>query len=459
MAVGGTAVMSKTVAGGVWSTSSSSVVTIGSTSGAVTAVAVGSAVVTYVITSSCSADTVYHYLEVFPPAGALNFDGENDVVLIGAPISSGSSYTKEAWVYTNNILGSSNIISSMNSKFWLDRGILKAGNAGDDEVVSDATEIEANAWVHVAVSYHAPTSTMRLYKNGTLVATSTSAPSYSSEATYLATYKDGLELLRGSMDEVRIWNRALCQSEIQNNMNCQVALPQTGLRAYYRFNQGILAGENAGLTTLTDASGNGYVGTLQNFALTGSSSNWVAGAVSGTCTPHTTTVSISHTGTDSVATLFVSNTLPLTPSVPGGMWSSSNASVAFVGTTGVVYGVNVGTAVITYSVSGPCASGVATKLVNVIAGVSRPEDVQSVTSTESAGFVLYPNPTEGSIYFVAGAAGTVTVYSLDGKQVASYDVVSGKTSVTLPSGLARGVYTCRFVSVTGDSKVVRLIYK
>jgi uncharacterized protein YjdB len=459
MAVGGTATMSKTVAGGIWSASPSTVVSVGSTSGVVTAIAVGSAVVTYVITSSCSADTVYNYLEVFPAAGALSFDGDNDVVLIGAPIITGSSYTKEGWVYANNILGSSNIISSMNSKFWLDRGILKAGNAGDDEVVSDTTEIEPNTWVHLAVSYHAPTSTMRLYKNGTLVATSTSAPSYSSETTYLATYKDGLELLRGTLDEVRIWNRALCESEIQNNMNCQLTLPQTGLRAYYRFNQGILAGVNTGLTALTDASGNGFVGTLINFQLTGDSSNWVAGAVSGTCAPLSSSVAILYTGTDTAATVAVGSVLSLAASVPGGSWSSSNSSVASVGSTGVVYGVNVGSAVITYNVSNPCISGLATRLVNVIGGVSRPSDVQTVTSTESSGFVLYPNPTEGSIHFVSDVPGTVTVYSVDGKQVANYEVVTGKTSVALPTSIARGVYTCRFVSAAGDSKIVRLIYK
>jgi hypothetical protein len=451
--------MSKTVAGGIWSASPSTVVSVGSTSGVVTAIAVGSAVVTYVITSSCSADTVYNYLEVFPAAGALSFDGDNDVVLIGAPIITGSSYTKEGWVYANNILGSSNIISSMNSKFWLDRGILKAGNAGDDEVVSDTTEIEPNTWVHLAVSYHAPTSTMRLYKNGTLVATSTSAPSYSSETTYLATYKDGLELLRGTLDEVRIWNRALCESEIQNNMNCQLTLPQTGLRAYYRFNQGILAGVNTGLTALTDASGNGFVGTLINFQLTGDSSNWVAGAVSGTCAPLSSSVAILYTGTDTAATVAVGSVLSLAASVPGGSWSSSNSSVASVGSTGVVYGVNVGSAVITYNVSNPCISGLATRLVNVIGGVSRPSDVQTVTATNNAGFVLYPNPTEGSIYFVSDVPGTVTVYSVDGKQVANYEVVTGKTSVALPTSIARGVYTCRFVSAAGDSKIVRLIYK
>jgi hypothetical protein len=125
----------------------------------------------------------------------------------------------------------------------------------------------------------------------------------------------------------------------------------------------------------------------------------------------------------------------------------------------VVYGVNVGSAVITYNVSNPCISGLATRLVNVIGGVSRPSDEQTVASTENSGFVLYPNPTEGNIYFVSDVPGTVTVYSVDGKQVANYEVVTGNTSVTLPTSIARGVYTCRFVSAAGDSKIVRLIYK
>lgn len=459
LAIGNNATMAKTVVGGIWSASPASVVSIGSTSGTVTALSLGSAIITYVVTSSCSSDTEYHYLDVFPPAGALNFDGENDIVIVGSPIATGSSYTKEAWVNSNSNLGKCNIVSSLNSKFWIDRGIIKAGNGGQDDVVSDATLLEPNTWVHIAVSYDAPTSTMKLYKNGTLVSASTSAPAYTSESTFLATYKDGLELLRGSLDEVRIWNRALCQSEIQHNMNCQLALPQTGLRAYYRFNQGIQSGENAGLTTLADASGNGFVGTLQNFALTSSSSNWIAGTVTGTCAPLSSSVAITYTGTDTIATVAVGSTLSLASSVPGGVWTSSNSSIAAVGTTGVVYGVNVGSATITYSVSSPCVSGVATRLVNVVGGVSKPSDLQTITAANETSFVLYPNPTEGSIYIVSDVPGVVSVYSVDGKQVATYQVVSGKTAVTLPEGIARGVYTCRFVSEAGNSKIVRLIYK
>jgi len=47
--------------------------------------------------------------------------------------------------------------------------------------------------------------------------------------------------------------------------------------AYYKANQGVAAGNNSSLTTLNDAVAN-QNGTLYNFGLTGSSSNWVAGA-------------------------------------------------------------------------------------------------------------------------------------------------------------------------------------
>lgn len=459
MAAGSSVTMSKSVLGGVWSSSDVSIATVGSATGIVNAVSVGTAIITYLVTSSCSSDAVYHSLSVLPGAGSLHFDGVNDYVTIGKPIVTGSSYTKEAWLYANSNSGNKNIISSPNSKFWLDNGILKAGNGGVGNVVTYATEIPENTWVHVAVTYDAPTSTMKLYKNGDLVATATAAPAYISEVTYLASHNGMNDFFVGALDEVRIWNRALCQNEVQNNMNCEVALPQSGLRAYYRFNQGVLAGNNTGLTALTDLSGTGHTGNLVNFALVGATSNWVAGNITGSCTPYSPTVTVSHIGTESTATVPVSGSLPLIPSVSGGSWSSSNSSVAVVSTLGEVYGVSVGTVTITYSVSTPCITGVATKLVNVIAGVSRPADLHISNEIANSSFVLYPNPTEGTIFLVSDVPGTVSVYSVDGKQVANFEIVSGKTSVTLPSNIAHGVYTCRFVSATGDSKIVRLIYK
>jgi hypothetical protein len=116
------------------------------------------------------------------------------------------------------------------------------------------------------------------------------------------------EFTNGSIDEVRIWNRALAQLEIQNNRNCELTTGQTGLLAYYKFNQ------NTG-TTLTDATTNNYAGILTNLALSGATSNWAnrGGIVTGTvCNPSALSVELLD--------------FKATPSVSGNLltWTTAN---------------------------------------------------------------------------------------------------------------------------------------
>src|SRR5205085_1449442 len=61
---------------------------------------------------------------------------------------------------------------------------------------------------------------------------------------------------KGLIDEVRIWNVARAQGQIAADMNRRLAGSESGLVAYYQFD------EQAGATTITDSSGNGHVGTL-----------------------------------------------------------------------------------------------------------------------------------------------------------------------------------------------------
>lgn len=76
----------------------------------------------------------------------------------------------------------------------------------------------------------------------------------------------------GTIDEVRIWNTALTETEILANMNTELTGNEANLVLYYNFNQGIADGNNAGVTTLNDQVGS-VNGNLQNFALTGTTSN------------------------------------------------------------------------------------------------------------------------------------------------------------------------------------------
>lgn len=85
--------------------------------------------------------------------------------------------------------------------------------------------------------------------------------------------------IAGSVDEFRIWSTALPQATIQANMNTEIAVMPSCLQVYYKFNQGTADVVNTDLTTVTDiANAVAHNGTLNNFALTGSTSNWTTGS-------------------------------------------------------------------------------------------------------------------------------------------------------------------------------------
>ncbi|MEO8761098.1 MAG: LamG domain-containing protein, partial [Bacteroidia bacterium] len=213
---------------------------------------------------------------------ALNFDGVDDYVSVGNILP--ASYTKEAWIYITNSGGQQNIVSGGSDgqhALWAPNQVLSAGHNGAWSTVQDVTTLNLNQWYHVAVTYDASAQIMTLYKNGVQVSQASGVVSYNSgNMVRIGSYDPAQNLFHGNIDEVRIWNRALCQAEIQNNMNAELQLPQIGLVSYYNFNEGFAALANPAVTTLNDISGNGINGTLTNFALTGATSNWVApGAV------------------------------------------------------------------------------------------------------------------------------------------------------------------------------------
>src|SRR5690606_15822013 len=83
----------------------------------------------------------------------------------------------------------------------------------------------------------------------------------------------------GQIDEVRIWSTARTKAELLANMHTELCNSEAGLAAYYKFNHGVAGGNNATVKTLVDATSNGNNGTLTNFTLNGSSSNWLTSTI------------------------------------------------------------------------------------------------------------------------------------------------------------------------------------
>lgn len=218
---------------------------------------------------------------------ALSFDGSNDYVSLSSstPVPIGNShYTIEAWIKPN-AMGAYGIIgwgpwgtnNQVNALRLYNSGILNYWWGND---IGYGTSSLAGAWHHIAATFDG--TYRRLYLDGALVATDQPGTGHAvpSASNLCIGRTNNNEYFNGLIDEVRVWSRALCQAELQNNMNGELPSPttQSGLVAYYKGNQGNAGGTNTGINSLTDASASGYNGTLNNFALSGSSSNWVAGA-------------------------------------------------------------------------------------------------------------------------------------------------------------------------------------
>jgi hypothetical protein len=94
---------------------------------------------------------------------------------------------------------------------------------GNSVNVSTLTAVYGQ-WEHLCLSYNSTSSIVSLYQNGSLVGTGTDAGNHqsTSETTKIgAGYRGGLQYLKGLIDDVRIYNRALSASEVQALYNAE----------------------------------------------------------------------------------------------------------------------------------------------------------------------------------------------------------------------------------------------
>ena len=223
-------------------------------------------------------------------ANALDFDGTNDNIIVPSNSSSNisSAITIEGWLYATKNSGVQNVLSkssrSVNNGYifprtdngWTDFVFYISLN--NSWITVSYPYPSLNSWHHLAATYDG--SNIKLYLDGNLVKTQAASGTIGTNSNSLGIGNQPgySEYFGGEVDELRLWNIARTQSEIQAAMLTELAGNETGLVAYYNFNQGVAGGNNAGVNSLTDKTSNANNGTLNNFSLNGTTSNWVNGA-------------------------------------------------------------------------------------------------------------------------------------------------------------------------------------
>ncbi|WP_241330141.1 endo-beta-N-acetylglucosaminidase H [Chryseobacterium arthrosphaerae] len=212
-----------------------------------------------------------------PGPRSLSFNGSTQYLNAGQFSLSGNALTFEGWVKVNAFKSGFPYISSVIGIEVGDSNsaILRFGDGnlannklqftlsfGSSQVkLNTNTAFNPNTWYHVAATYDG--TAMKLYVNGSLDASTPVTGNFTANGIlYLARNYDNSRALNGSLDEFRVWKRALTAQEILDN-KCNVAPNAANLEANWKMDEG------SGIGAL-DATPNTHAATLINM----SDTNW-----------------------------------------------------------------------------------------------------------------------------------------------------------------------------------------
>ncbi|TYC08829.1 T9SS type A sorting domain-containing protein [Bizionia gelidisalsuginis] len=418
--------------------------------------------------SGCESERIEIVVNVYEAATHLNLGGINDYVDCGDDSSlqiTGNTITLEAYVNFNSFASASFLGNIINKNDGANTSgyMLRAGgngvvnfvvaNAGWNETFSPANSISENTWHHIAGVYNGTTA--KIYVDGIQVASQSFSITVGNANKNLSLGKDlnySDRFLDASIDDVRIWNVARTAEQINRSKNCELQGTETGLVAYYKFNQGAAEADNTGITTLIDDTTFGNNGTLTNFALTGTSSNWIAGSpvTTGSVIPTIPTVTspIVYNEGDTASELTA------TSGGTGLMWYTTE--------TGGAGDVNLPTpntdtvGSTSYWVASSNNNGCESERVEIVVTVDETLGVNDNVMLND--IAIYPNPTRGLLIINnnIGIDMQVTIYDINGRVLISKSNNDTMTTLDMTS-FSNGIYLLRIQTKSGEfsKKVIK----
>jgi hypothetical protein len=224
---------------------------------------------------------------------SLDFDGIDDYVTVtnaSSLITFSNQISLSLWVYPRNpspafpdFDGLAGFRNNTSADFYLlhysatsVEARFRNSNGVNFDIISQGLQL--NTWQHYVLTYDG--AYLRVYRNGVAADSVLASGSIasSSETFYIGNqiYQGTNYYLDGKLDDVALWNRTLSPAEINCIYRSKVSTTSANLQLYYDMNIGVANGNNAGLNQIPDRALN-INGILQNFALTGTGSNFVDG--------------------------------------------------------------------------------------------------------------------------------------------------------------------------------------
>ena len=185
----------------------------------------------------------------------INFDGVDDVIMIPhLPTIVPNAYTIEAWVRPASQKPMNIIVRSDESypdTVWSHQlrinahgkleHYLETDDSGEERhTVTNSVPVQPGQWYHVAGVAQAG-GEMKLIVNGKEEGQSVDVPSLRQKLDRYfvgAASGDNMGMFEGSIAEMRVWNYALSEGEIYENMRRVLTGTERGIVGYWRINEG-----------------------------------------------------------------------------------------------------------------------------------------------------------------------------------------------------------------------------
>jgi len=435
---GSTIPLSNTVAGGAWSSSNSTVATVGSSSGLVTGSSSGAAIITYSMGGICIAT---RSVTVNVPSAITG----TTTVCSGAATQLSNAAAGGAWS------SSSSAIATVSASGLV--SAVAAGSANISYIISGCTAVTSLTVYQSpgAISGLSSVCGSRTFPLSNPVAGGV----WSSSETSLATVDAGtgvVNTLFGAIPGIPVVITYVKTGGCFTNY----AIVVNGIPPAISGSTGLCVGATSILSNTVAggnwSSSNSSVATITaggTLAGAATGASTVSYTISGCAATASVTIFNTPTVISGLSSLCAGTTIPLSNSVPGGTWSSSSNARATVGaTTGVVTGVSAGSVTITYSLGGTCRTtttltvnspGAIVGSRNVSLGFSSPLSCGTgggIWSSTNSGIA-----TISSVGVLHGAAlGTTTIsYTAGGcSTVATATVSPAPGAITGPGTLCSG---------------------
>ncbi len=448
---GATVTLSDSASGGVWSSIYTGIATVG-TSGIVTGVTQGIDTIVYTLTNACgsSADSI----QITVARRASVITGAS-VLCTGTTITLSDSTIGGTWTSSVPAVAA---ISTGGDVTAADQGrtviTYAVTNACGTSSKTDTLTIQRPAAVITGTNTLCTGAT-------TTLADSTTGGSWLSSVPSVATVgSTGIVtgLVQGFTDIT------YSVTNICGTSNAVVTVTVERLAAIITGNDSLCTG--VGISLADSAAGGSWISSNTGVA-TVNSSGTVAGVSAGAVTiTYDVTNSCGHssatktmeidapvspiTGSD---TICLGNTLTLTDTSAGGIWQSSDTTIA--GVSGrVVTGVAAGMATISYSLTNACGTTVSQQTVYVLTKETC-DSLSGVLLVNTAmNITVYPNPTTGILFIQTPVTVNAVVKSIDGRQLLSLHSAHNLDIAGLPNG----IYMLMLYSETGELlKVEKII--